>query len=195
MEADRMTKAILVGYDPQTRDRAPVEFGLAAARFTGAPLVIASVHDAGGDALAAGQMSEELVADVTETLEEVRGDLHAQGVAVECRELASRSAARALHEAAEADDAGLLVVGSTSRGTLGRVLPGSTAERLMHGAPCPIAVIPHRWRAGGGLRTKRSFAPPSTLTCVCAARAATVRCAPSCLAAYPGVWRRRPTAP
>ncbi len=148
-----MTKAILVGYDPQTRDRAPVEFGVAAARFTGAQLVIACVHDAGGDALAAGQMGEELVADVTETLEEVRGELHAQGVAVECRELTGSSAARALHEAAEADDAGLLVVGSTSRGTLGRVLPGSTAERLMHGAPCPIAVVPHGWRAGGGLRT------------------------------------------
>jgi nucleotide-binding universal stress UspA family protein len=148
-----MTKPIFVGYDPQTRDRAPVEFGVAAARFTAAPLVIASVHDAGGDRLTAGQMGEELLEDVTETLEEVRGELHAQGVAAECRDLASTSAARALHEAAEADDAGLLVVGSTRASTVGRLLPGSTAERLMHGAPCPIAVVPHGWRAGGGLRT------------------------------------------
>jgi nucleotide-binding universal stress UspA family protein len=149
-----MTKPIFVGYDPQTRDRAPVEFGVAAARFTGAPLVIASVHDAGGDRLTAGQMGEGLLEDVTETLAEVRAELHAQGVAVECRELASTSAARALHEAAEADDdAGLLVVGSTRRSTIGRLLPGSTAERLMHGAPCPIAVVPHGWHAGGGLRT------------------------------------------
>lgn len=148
-----MSKPILVGYDPRTHDRAPVHFGVAAARFTGAELVIASVRDAGGDELIAGQMAEELVADVGETLHEVRGELHAQGIAVQCRDLASTSAARALHEAAEAEDAGLLVVGSTHRGAVGRVLPGSTAERLMHGAPCPIAVVPQGWQAGGGLRT------------------------------------------
>jgi len=33
------------------------------------------------------------------------------------------------------------------------VLPGSTAQRLMHGAPCPIAVVPHGWERGGGLAT------------------------------------------
>jgi nucleotide-binding universal stress UspA family protein len=148
-----MSKPIVVGYDPETRDRAPVEFGAAAARFTGAPLVIASVHGAGDDSVTTGQTGEELVADVSEMLEEVRGELHAEGIEIECRELAGTSAARALHEAAEEGDAGLLVVGSTRRGALGRVLPGSTAERLMHGAPCPIAVVPHGWQAGGGLHT------------------------------------------
>jgi nucleotide-binding universal stress UspA family protein len=68
-------------------------------------------------------------------------------------ELESTSAARALHEAAEERDAGLLVVGSTNRGAVGRVLVGSTAERLMHGAPCPIAIVPHGWQAGAGLNT------------------------------------------
>ena len=68
-------------------------------------------------------------------------------------ELNNTSAARALHEAAEERDAGLLVVGSTDRGAVGRVLVGSTAERLMHGAPCPIAIVPHGWQAGAGLNT------------------------------------------
>jgi nucleotide-binding universal stress UspA family protein len=148
-----MSKSILVGYDPSARDRAPVSFGVAAARFTGAPLVIASVHGARGDRLGAGQMGEDLVADATETLDELKGELHAQGVEVECRDLEGTSAPRALHELAEADDAGLLVVGSTRRGAVGRLLPGSTAERLMHGAPCPIAVVPHGWTAGDGLET------------------------------------------
>ncbi len=40
-------------------------------------------------------------------------------------------------------EAGLIVVGSTGRGAIGRVLPGSTAERLLHGAPCPVALAPH----------------------------------------------------
>lgn len=148
-----MSKSILVGYDPSARDRAPVSFGVAAARFTGAPLVIASVHGARGDRLGAQQLGEDLVADATETLEELKGELRAQGVEVECRDLEGTSAPRALHELAEADDAVLLVVGSTRRGPIGRVLPGSTAERLMHGAPCPIAVVPHEWIAGDELET------------------------------------------
>ena len=39
-----MPKPILVGYGPSSPDHAPVEFGTAAARFTGAPLIVASVH-------------------------------------------------------------------------------------------------------------------------------------------------------
>jgi nucleotide-binding universal stress UspA family protein len=148
-----VSKPILVGYDPSARDRAPVSFGVAAARFTGAPLVIASVHSARSDRLGAGQLGEDLIADATETLEQLKGELRAQGIEVECRDLEGTSAPRALHELAEADDAGLLVVGSTRRGTVGRLLPGSTAERLMHGAPCPIAVVPHGWIAGNGLET------------------------------------------
>jgi hypothetical protein len=42
-----MGKPILVGYDPRRKDHSPVDFGVAAARFTGAPLIIASVEAAG----------------------------------------------------------------------------------------------------------------------------------------------------
>lgn len=144
---------IIVGYDPKTCDLAPVDFGVAAARFTGAPLMIASVHGVGDDRLAERQLSEDLLADAAETLEELKGELHAQGIAAEYRDLAGTSAPRALHELADSENAGLLVIGSTRQGTVGRLLPGSTAQRLMHGAPCPIAVVPHGWRAGEGLKT------------------------------------------
>ena len=147
-----MSKPIIVGYDPMTSDRAPINFGVAAARFTGAPLIVASAS-AAGDRPDAGQQDEELVVDASEALERARRELEPERIPVECRELASTSAARALHEASEAEDAGLLVVGSTRRGTVGRVIPGSTAERLMHGAPCPIAIVPPGWEAGAGLKT------------------------------------------
>ena len=150
-----MSKPIVVGYDPDTSDRAPVNFGVAAARFTGAPLIIASAsaETAAGDRPAAGQHDEELVVDASGALDAARRELEPEGIAVECRELATTSAARALHELSETEGAGLLVVGSTKRGAAGRVLPGSTAERLMHGAPCPIAIVPPGWEAGGGLNT------------------------------------------
>ena len=147
-----MSKPIIVGYDPATADRAPVNFGVAAARFTGAPLVVASVG-AAADRPGAGQQDEDLVLDPSDALAEARRELEPEGIPVECRGLTGTSAARALHEAAEAEDAGLLVVGSTRQGAIGRVLPGSTAERLMHGAPCPIAIVPPGWEAGAGLHT------------------------------------------
>ena len=145
-----MSKPIIVAYDPNTADRAPVNFGVAAARFTGAPLIIASVS---ARATAHDGPEDDLLADASGVLGEVRRELEQEGISVECRELENTSAARALHEAADAEDAGLLVVGSTRRGAVGRVLPGSTAERLMHGAPCPIAIVPHEWEAGAGLNT------------------------------------------
>jgi nucleotide-binding universal stress UspA family protein len=135
--ADRQPP-IVVGYDPRSLDRAPIRFGVAAARFTGAPLIVVCVcgsADADGDA-------EELAPSATQALEDLEADLD---IAVELREVRGTSAPRALHEAAEAAGAALLVVGSTPRSSVGRVLPGSTAERLMHGAPCSIAVVPHGW--------------------------------------------------
>ena len=146
-----MPKPIIVGYDPRSADRSPVAFALRAARFTGAPLIVASV---GSDAAAHdARVEEDLIDGAGGALEALQRDLDAEGVAVETVELESTSAARALHEAAEERDAGLLVVGSTGRGAVGRLLPGSTAERLMHGAPCPIGVVPRGWQAGRGLAT------------------------------------------
>ena len=150
-----MPKPILVGFDPRSPDQSPVEFGVAAARFTGAPLIVASVHGSSTAVGAAGRalVEAELEGQDDEALAQVARRLEADGVDAECRSLPGVSAPRALHNAAEELDAGLLVIGSTDRGAAGRVLPGSTAQRLMHGAPCPLAVVPHGWQAGGGLNT------------------------------------------
>jgi len=52
------------------------------------------------------------------------------------------SAPRGLIEIADGVDADAIVVGSTSRGALGRVLPGSVGERLLAGARCSVLVAP-----------------------------------------------------
>lgn len=52
------------------------------------------------------------------------------------------SAPQLLQTLAQERDAALIVVGSASSGRLGRVLPGTTGERLLGGAPCPVAVAP-----------------------------------------------------
>ena len=150
-----MTKPILVGYDAGRGDRAPLEFGVAAASFTGARLIVASVHSgaAGLGRAGAEVIEEQLDEGWGEGLDRLAEELREQGVDADCRSLPGTSAARALHEAAEELGAGLLVVGSSERGGVGRVVPGSTAQRLLHGAPCPIAVVPRSWQRGDGLRT------------------------------------------
>ena len=131
---------------------APVAFGVAAAQFTGAPLIIGCAH-ADHAAIGAAHHGEDagLAGDATEQLDRIRRDLEAGHIDADCRPLPGMSAPRALHQAAEELDAGLLVVGSTSQGGAGRLVHGSTADRLLHGAPCPVAVVPPGWQAGGGI--------------------------------------------
>ena len=152
-----MTRTILVAYDPGTRDIAPVRFGQAAARFTGAPLTVVAVYEGGmlEDRLASGTFGEELSADAREALDDLKATLEGEGEASPRMILAeSHSAARGLHRAMDEETSGLVVLGSTGRGAVGRVLPGSTAERVVHGAPCPVAVVPRGYTAPeGGLRT------------------------------------------
>ncbi|MEA2255721.1 MAG: hypothetical protein QOG35_1766 [Solirubrobacteraceae bacterium] len=155
-----MTKPILVGHDPRRVDDAPVSFGATIARVTGAPLVVAMVEARSpvlpiseGQSLAYALVEDELMPDCAPALEALEAELRAAGVAVECRPLPGVSAARALQEAAEEEDAGLLVIGSSRRSAPGRVLAGSTAERLLHGAPCPIAVVPSEWTSERPLAT------------------------------------------
>jgi len=143
-----------VGYDGRTGDRAPLNFGVAAARFTGAPLIVAAVRTGSAALGAAGSaIVEEEYEARPGALEGLQRELEGEGIKVECRSVHGSSAAHALHRAAEEFDAGLLVLGSSERGSVGRLLPGSTAQRLMHGAPCPLAVVPAGWSQTGRLRT------------------------------------------
>jgi nucleotide-binding universal stress UspA family protein len=60
--------------------------------------------------------------------------------------MAQYSPARALHELCESERPAIVVVGSSHTGHLGRIMPGSTGERLLHGSPCAVAVVPRGYR-------------------------------------------------
>jgi nucleotide-binding universal stress UspA family protein len=55
------------------------------------------------------------------------------------------SPAEGLHRLAAEQHASLLAVGVTHRGALGRLVPGGVPDHLVHGAPCPVAVVPAEW--------------------------------------------------
>ncbi|HSD76926.1 MAG TPA: universal stress protein [Solirubrobacteraceae bacterium] len=63
------------------------------------------------------------------------------------------SLARSLHDLAESEDAAYLVVGSTHLRGLGRRLLGGSAQLVIDGAHCPVAV------ASPGFRSVREVAP------------------------------------
>jgi nucleotide-binding universal stress UspA family protein len=158
-----MSPPILVGYDPRSEDHAPVRFGMVVARFTGAPLVVAIVESgASVIALSAGEeqpyaigmhVDGDLMDNCSQAVEDVEAEVRAFGVHVDCVRVPSSSAARAIHEEAERRNATLLVVGSSRRAESGRLKLGSTAARLIHGAPCPISVVPRDWMPDGDLAT------------------------------------------
>jgi nucleotide-binding universal stress UspA family protein len=146
-----MPKPILVGHDPRRPERGPVRFGAAAARLTGAPLLVVAVQ--AGRPRPGQHVDEELLPDCAQVVGEVEAELQSAGVAAECRALDGTSAARVLHETAEREGAGLLVVGATDQPHGPGAMLGSTADRLVHGAPCPIAVVPHGWAARATIAT------------------------------------------
>jgi nucleotide-binding universal stress UspA family protein len=148
-----MTRPIIAAFDPHTQDSSPVRFALAAARFSGSPMIVVSVCATPVTAAYPMPPEEDLAPYAEKALAALEAELDAGDVAVEYRTVHGPSAPWALDQAAEREDAAALVVGSTNRGTVGRVLPGSTAERLMHGSPCPIVVVPRGWSERGALRT------------------------------------------
>ena len=145
-----MSAAILAAYDPRSRDRAPVEFGAELAELTGCRLIVASVQAGtpaiarsvtGGLQYAVARVDEDLVIDCSEALDELQPGLRERGIAFECRRIDGLSAARGLQHVAEAEDVVLLAVGTGRRPLL-----GSTAQRVLHGAPCPVAAVRQDWR-------------------------------------------------
>src|SRR3954453_7495031 len=81
-------------------------------------------------------------------LEAVRGET---GVAADLRWYGSSSVGRGLHELCGVIGADLLVVGSTRRGLLGRVLLGDDTSAALNGAPCAIAIAPSNYSQQPGM--------------------------------------------
>jgi nucleotide-binding universal stress UspA family protein len=75
----------------------------------------------------------------SELLEKTRAEA---GVHARLASRRSSSVGRGLHELAESIKADLLVVGSSRRSLLGRVLIGDDTRAALNGAPCSIAIAP-----------------------------------------------------
>ena len=65
------------------------------------------------------------------------------------------SVSRGLQQVAADEGALAIVVGPSHRGRVGRIVPGSVGTRLLHGAPCPVAVAPNGFWSEGHAPIRR----------------------------------------
>jgi nucleotide-binding universal stress UspA family protein len=148
-----MFQKILIGYDEPGRGGEATALAETLRDARTGTLVLTSVYPLAPLPVGryVGPQEIELLREQTEELLLVARDALPDRDRVKVRAIPSDSAARVLSEVAEAEQADLVVVGSSRRGALGRLLPGTTAERLLHEAPCPVAVAP-RGYSGGDIR-------------------------------------------
>jgi nucleotide-binding universal stress UspA family protein len=111
----------------------------------GATLTLAQVYQ-GGSAVSrrsGPDYEAKQHARIGELLENRRAEA---GLEAELRSYGSSSVGRGLHELAELTGADLLVIGSSRRGLLGRVLIGDDTRAALNGAPCAVAIAPAGYR-------------------------------------------------
>jgi nucleotide-binding universal stress UspA family protein len=136
---------VIAAIDPHRDDWSAASLGLLLARLAGAPLLLASVYTVPHVEDAEARRDEALAG-----IEQVRRRLIDEAdpaVQVSSTVLADQSSpARALHTLAERRNAAMIVVGSSARGPIGRMHPGAVTDRLIHGAPCPVAVATSGFR-------------------------------------------------
>jgi nucleotide-binding universal stress UspA family protein len=138
-----MYSDLVIGFDGSPAGRDAIAFGRRLAIATGARPTVLYVHPratATEGARATGGVPtwREAVEQVLDQARELLADVPDaayQGVV-------ERSAAHALRSAAAVGGTSLLVLGSTHRSGLGRLAPGTTADHVLHRAPCAVAVAP-----------------------------------------------------
>jgi nucleotide-binding universal stress UspA family protein len=140
---------IVAAFSAESAAREPLEFGLAASRVTGAPLVIVTVKHGGPVMHRAGADVAE--GDEDRTMDHLRSGLARRGLHdVEVLTFEDHTAARGLARALDELDPELIVLGSSRRGAVGSALLGTTAERVIHASSCPVAVVPNGYEAPEG---------------------------------------------
>lgn len=139
-------RQVIVGFDGSEHAHDALALGTLLAQARDAKLVVAYVylyHSLAGH-LVDDDYGRYLRRDAEARLQQAAEltDLPVERVAI-----GAGSAAEGLHRLAETRKADIVVVGSSHVGAMGRVMAGSVPERLMHGAPCAVAIAPRGYAA------------------------------------------------
>ena len=148
---------VLIGVDGSGQSRDAVVAGARLAALRDKEVVLVHVRSGGPlESLLGGGQHEQLVRSIVEEALDVAA---VAGLRAPHMELVTdRAPAVALQRLALRDEASAIVVGSSHRGSIGRVVPGGVAQRLLSGAPCPVVVAPDGF-------AKREPRPLATIGC------------------------------
>jgi len=145
-------RKILVGVEDTDEARSALRFAGRLASLEAATLTVVSVH------------TDEYLFITTEEAEEQRNIYFREMREIADDELsgpfsfqasAMLSAPAGITQVAENIDPDLIVIGSSHRGSIGRVLIGDAGSRLVTGAPCAVAVVPRGWGKDGSTEISR----------------------------------------
>ena len=144
---------IIVGLARRDDDASPLALARRLAELSDAPLVLvnACLRDT-PPPLSAPRFDAAVSDKAAEDLDSVARELDGVDVSTRVR---FGSPSGVIHGAAEELGAQAIVVGSTHRGTLGRVLIGDVAVGLLHGSPCTVAVAPRGYDKKAGADWRR----------------------------------------
>jgi nucleotide-binding universal stress UspA family protein len=131
---------VLVGFDSVPGSFDALKLGAGLAEPGEAELILTAVLSGWPEAIAPGEYAGLVLEEERRVTREASALLGAREFRVDA--IAGGSAAEGLRSLAAAEEADLIVIGSTHRGPVGRVLPGSVGERVLDGAPCAVAIAP-----------------------------------------------------
>jgi len=131
----RSRPPVIAALDPSRPDSGAAALGLLLARATGARLILASAYPEHDEGMRTEALQRVEAARVL-ALQRAGGAIEVSSTVI----ADDGATAAAIHRLARLEDAALIVVGSSARGRFGRVLPGAVTDRLLHRAPCAVAV-------------------------------------------------------
>jgi nucleotide-binding universal stress UspA family protein len=141
-------RKILVGFDGSEESRDALYLAAALAELEGAQVELVAVYLYHPLAPRAAIDHDEEAKYFDSVFSEARTELPGTPLSLRRRTLRDLSPARALNNLAEEEGVDLIVIGSTHRGELGRILPGSVGVKLLQGSPCAVAIAPRGFSRG-----------------------------------------------
>ncbi|WP_381795424.1 universal stress protein [Streptomyces niveus] len=125
---------VLVGYVPSPEGEAALRAGVAEARTRGETLLV--MNTSRGDAYVDRGFAQQ------KDLAHVRRDLTELGVDFDIRQVVGgRDAAEEIVELAGSSEISLVVIGLRHRSAVGKLLLGSSAQRILLDSPCPVLAV------------------------------------------------------
>jgi nucleotide-binding universal stress UspA family protein len=139
------TRKLLVGFDGSDGSRDALALAKALASASGASALVVAVLPYDPFPVGFEELEGDAAAKAEPLLEEASDSL--ADLSIETRVFGGGSPAWVMTHLAEEGSIDTIVVGSPHRGALGRALIGSTAESLLHGAPCAVVAAPRGYAA------------------------------------------------